>query len=69
MKFITEKEGIFDYSVGKKGFYAPNVYMNDPLRRYVVFGCLFEGDRLESKRPRGRVGHAVYSASSVFTGK
>ena len=28
MKFITEKEGIFDYSVGKKGFYAPNVYMN-----------------------------------------
>ncbi|MFR7390651.1 MAG: hypothetical protein ACLUTU_18110 [Blautia faecis] len=30
MKFITEKEGIFDYSVGKKGFYAPNVYMNDP---------------------------------------
>lgn len=56
MQFISEKEGIFDYSIGKKGFYAPNVYLNDPLERYVVFGCLFEGDRLNSSRSRGWAG-------------
>ena len=56
MQFIPQKEGIFDYSIGKKGFYAPNVYLNDPQGRYVVFGCLFEGDRLGSARPRGWAG-------------
>lgn len=55
-RLIPLRNGIFDYSVGKKGFYAPNVYLNDPRERYIVFGCLFEGDRLESKQPRGWAG-------------
>ena len=56
LEFQAESEGIFDYSVGKKGFYAPNTYLNDPEGRYLVMGCLFEGDRLEAKRKRGWAG-------------
>lgn len=56
MEFLTESEGIFDYSIGKKGFYAPNTYLNDPEGRYIVMGCLFEGDRLNSHMKRGWAG-------------
>lgn len=55
-RFVPEREGIFDYSVGKKGFYASNVYMNAPDGRYLMFGCLFEGDRLNSAQKRGWAG-------------
>ena len=54
--FTAIKEGVFDYSIGKKGFYAPNTYLNLPDHRYVTFGCLFEGDRLMSKQERGWAG-------------
>lgn len=56
MEFLAEAEGIFDYSVGKKGFYAPNTYLNDPGGRYIVMGCLFEGDRLNAEMKRGWAG-------------
>lgn len=56
MRFLVESEGIFDYSIGKKGFYAPNTYLNDPKGRYIVMGCLFEGDRLNSPMKRGWAG-------------
>ena len=55
-QFIPETEGVFDYSVDKKGFYAPNVFFNDPKGRKLVFGCLFEGDRLNSSMKRGWAG-------------
>ncbi len=54
--FIVKEEGIFDYSVGKKGFYASNEYINLPDHRYIAFGCLFEGDRLNSSMKRGWAG-------------
>lgn len=56
MELLVESEGIFDYSVEKKGFYAPNIYLNDPKGRYIVMGCLFEGDRLNSHMERGWAG-------------
>lgn len=56
MEFQVKSEGIFDYSIKKKGFYAPNVYLNDPKKRYLVMGCLFEGDRLDAKMERGWAG-------------
>ena len=55
-ELMVESEGVFDYSIGKKGFYAPNTYLNAPEKRYLVIGCLFEGDRLNSKRERGWAG-------------
>lgn len=55
-EFQVKSEGIFDYSIKKKGFYAPNVYLNDPRKRYLVMGCLFEGDRLDAKMELGWAG-------------
>ena len=54
--FQVQEEGIFDHSVMKKGFYAANVFADDPKGRYLVMGCLFEGDRLDSPRKRGWAG-------------
>ncbi len=55
-EFTVRSEGIFDYSVGKKGFYAPNTYLTDPKGRYVIIGCLFEWDRMACTYHRGWAG-------------
>ena len=55
-KFVVKKEGIFDYSIQKKGFYASNFYLNRPDGEYICLGCLFEGDRLMSGMKRGWAG-------------
>lgn len=39
------KEGIFDHSILKHGFYSPNTYLNDPKGRKVIIGWLAEADR------------------------
>ena len=54
--FIVKKEGIFDYSIQKKGFYASNFYLNRPDGEYICLGCLFEGERLNSAMKRGWAG-------------
>lgn len=44
-EFIVKEEGIFDYSILKRGFYAPNTFWNEPLGRKIVMGWLSETDR------------------------
>ncbi len=55
-EFAVEQEGVFDYSVGKRGFYAPNTYLTDPEGRYLTIGCLFEWDRMSCTYHRGWAG-------------
>ena len=55
-RFVVKKEGIFDHSIQKKGFYASNFYLNRPDGEYICMGCLFEGDRLNSAMKRGWAG-------------
>ncbi len=55
-EFTVHSEGVFDYSVGKKGFYAPNTYLTDPKGRYITIGCLFEWDRMSCTYHRGWAG-------------
>lgn len=55
-EFVVQAEGIFDHSIGKKGFYAPNTYLTDPKGRYITIGCLFEWDRMSCTYHRGWAG-------------
>lgn len=55
-EFTVHSEGVFDYSIGKKGFYAPNTYLTDPKGRYITIGCLFEWDRMACTYHRGWAG-------------
>lgn len=55
-EFVVQSEGTFDYSIGKKGFYAPNTYLTDPEGRYLTIGCLFEWDRMSCTYHRGWAG-------------
>lgn len=54
--FRVQKEGIFDYSIRKCGFYAPNTYLNDPKGRKIVIGWLSEADRAGLEHIRGWAG-------------
>lgn len=54
--FHVQKEGVFDHSIRKCGFYAPNTYLNDPCGRKIVIGWLSEADRAGLKHIRGWAG-------------
>ncbi|MDC7286365.1 glycoside hydrolase family 32 protein [Blautia schinkii] len=51
-----EKEGVFDHSILKRGFYAPNTYLNDPKGRIVSMGWISEADGLELSQTKGWAG-------------
>lgn len=54
--FQAERTGIFDHSIEKKGFYAPNTYLTDPKERKIVIGWISEADGLELKDRTGWAG-------------
>lgn len=54
--FVTESSGIFDGGSGRKGFYAPNTYMNLPNERRVVLGWLSDYGRTEQLEIQGWAG-------------
>ncbi len=54
--FITLKSGIFDGGSGRHGFYSPNVYLDLPDKRKVLFGWLSDIGRLEQESIQGWAG-------------
>lgn len=54
--FIAHKGGIFDGGSGREGFYSPNVYLDLPDKRRVLFGWLSDIGRLEQEAIKGWAG-------------
>lgn len=52
----VEREGIFDHSILKNGFYAPNTWLNDPKGRMLIMGWISEADRPAASGVNGWAG-------------
>lgn len=68
-KLEIVKEGIFDHSIKKTGFYAPNTYLNDPKNRILIIGWIAEADRAELKDISGWAGMQSLPREIYFTQK